>query len=377
METHRPLAGRVIVRGRVIRQSIGDAKTDSRSFPRPDAVTLSTTQGQILMNHQAFLNDESLQGQTNFFQVKYMLVGSSGARQSFSPRFIVYDSASASTGLAQPPSPGVVVEEEGEFRDIQQPLGSAKPPNDASPGDSRPTDTMPDSPIGSTGLTAGPSEGRVGGRGMPTGAIVGIAVGCSVIGLVVIGLLSWWFCLRRKRSPGPAMSELPGSEPHAVAGGHHRHHDALLAHKEVSTSAGMVETPDSPYLDERMHGHLGNGAAASTTLPSGISSHGMAPQQHSPYSPYADVAAPTAAASGSPHGSAAVPAASNMSGYQTDDSSHQRQPAAAAGSGTTAPLPISERYRHLAEEGMTPEQLAQLEAEERALDAAIAEAARR
>ena len=97
-----------------------------------------------------------------------------------------------------------------------------------------------------------------------------------------------------------------------------------------------------------------------------------------PYSPYADhQAVPASPSSGTGPGMAVT---TDSQGDLPLAPVHRRQHSGAGtgGAGTpTPPAPITTRYAHLVEEGMTEEEIRRLEEEERQLDAAIEEAGNR
>ncbi|TFB06181.1 hypothetical protein CCMA1212_001919 [Trichoderma ghanense] len=185
---------------------------------------------------------------------------------------------------------------------------------------SLPTSGPSDTGNGIGGGSSGASGGG-GGGGLSTGAIAGIAVACSIVGILLIAGLAWFLLRRRRRR-------------HFDAGYNATHQttSSFIAAKEARPS--VVESPViSPFSDNdnsRAIGHL----SGSSALP--------IPLQH---------AAGTSAA---------------------DPVSPQDERPSTATSGARA-----RNIAHLVEEGMTEADILRLEEEERHLDAEIERAARR
>ncbi|KAK1240782.1 hypothetical protein MKX07_006215 [Trichoderma sp. CBMAI-0711] len=170
------------------------------------------------------------------------------------------------------------------------------------------------------GGSIGSSRGG-GGGGLSTGAIAGIAVACSIIGIALIAGLAWFLLRRRRRRH--------------FDGGYNATHQAtssFIATKEARPS--VVESPViSPFSDNDNSRAIGP-VSGSSALP--------IPLQHAAGTSAADPVSPA------------------------DD-----RPSTAT-SGNRA-----RNIAHLVEEGMTEADILRLEEEERHLDAEIERAARR
>ncbi|KAK0730631.1 hypothetical protein B0H67DRAFT_562363 [Lasiosphaeris hirsuta] len=258
-----------------------------------------------------------------------------------------------------------------KFRDVDKP---AKPEIPGSNGQS-PTSTSTSVP------TAGANSGSSGSGGLSTGAIAGIAVGCALVGLALIGGLIWYFWRRRQQSKDPASLAFGPSRSRT---------DELMAEKEAN--AGVDVSPHSPYSDDgtglgggsydrhdtgSLH-HVANGitptaataaAAAAIASTNSNSSHyaasSIAPLQQArdaprSFTPYSDRG--SNGGPGSPSTRAGSLAHADRSGMESP------------GPGRSTPHGVAQQYAHLVEEGMTPEEIQRLEEEERQLDAAIEQA---
>lgn len=173
------------------------------------------------------------------------------------------------------------------------------------------------------GGSSGGSSGG-GGGGLSTGAIVGIAVSCSVVGILLIGGLAW-FLLRRRRGRH-------FDEGYNAAG---QTTNSFIATKEVQPS--VAESPVvSPFSDDgdiRAIGRHSGSAAMPLPLQTIVAGR-----------------------------SAAGPASAQ-------DDRADRPDTAASGN--------MRNISHLVEEGMTEADILRLEEEERHLDAEIERATRR
>jgi hypothetical protein len=209
--------------------------------------------------------------------------------------------------------------------------------------------------------------------GLAQGAIIGIAVGCGVVGLLLIlGLV--WFLLRRrqkKKAMHPADSTY----------GSGNRGEELMAEKEAAADVDV--TPHSPYTDEGASG----GAGPSGTYPDSSAAHGDAvvagavaapdlshlqdpPRSFTPYSDRPSAAGTPAAAAAA----AGSPSLGAPSLAQTDEA---RVSVPSPIPGRATPRGLTTPYAHLVEEGMTEDEIRRLEEEERQLDAAIEQAGRR
>lgn len=197
--------------------------------------------------------------------------------------------------------------------------------------------TTTPTPAAATSVEVATSNASSGGGGLSTGAIAGIAVGCSVAGLLIIAFLVWFFFFRRRSS----RERVRGTDFAADSGTH-----AMMPDKEV---VGMSQSsPHSAFADDggRLHDPQRRSAAPGDDAAS--------------FAPYSD-----RGRSASPAGAAFATTAHNNHS-QTDVANTSRPP---------SPL-FQTRYAHLIEEGMTEDEIRRLEEEERHLDAAIEDAGR-
>ncbi|KAI1075510.1 hypothetical protein F5B20DRAFT_377838 [Whalleya microplaca] len=203
-----------------------------------------------------------------------------------------------------------------------------------------------------TAATAAPvsSAAKPGNNGLSTGAIIGIAIGCAVAGVLIIALLVWFLCFRRRRGGGSGK------------GTHARPHNAGYA-SDSGTRAMMADKEAAAVTERSPHSTFN----AQDTQQDRAS--------HDQYAPYSD--APGAGAG------AAATAREGVAGVAVTTSDSQTNLAPGNGSGgqdgaARSPTPpITTRYAHLVEEGMTEAEIRRLEEEERHLDAAIEDAGRR
>lgn len=166
---------------------------------------------------------------------------------------------------------------------------------------------------------------------MSRGAVAGIAVGCSVAGLLIIAFIVWFFFFRKRsnrdRTRGADFAN--DSRTHAI-----------MADKEATVIS--ESSPHSAYPDDggRLRDPRGDNDS---------------------YAPYSDrgVSPPP------------PPGAAFTTNSQTDLASLGHTSTTRAGT-----PPYQSRYAHLIEEGMTEEEIRRLEEEERHLDAAIEDAGR-
>lgn len=213
--------------------------------------------------------------------------------------------------------------------------------------------TVPISPSGSPS-SSDSASGKSGGGGLTKGAIAGIAVGAAVAGILAAGALIWLLIFRRRRRQQASTGGTPGLGGPYGSNGNSRTQE-LMAEKEAS--AGVDVSPHSPYSDD------GNNAPAGT-------------------SPAVAAAAAGASMSGGGDGDVAdAPHPQSHDRSLTPYSDHQASSPAEDPHSTTAPVAgaqgRSTPYVHLVEDGMTEDDIRRLEAEERELDQAIEQAARR
>lgn len=171
------------------------------------------------------------------------------------------------------------------------------------------------------GGTAAPTieSGRSGGGGgLSVGAKAGIGAACGIVGLVLIGLAIFFFLRQRRRTAAAATSQPPPLD--TTSSLHGAPHD-FLQDKEA-----QAHVADSPHSDDAPGHSLRNSAVV-----------------------YADPVAPSSSSA-----------------------------AAAAGPAAEARRPeVPTAVAHLVEDGMTADEIRRLEEEERALDQAIEQAAKR
>ena len=248
-------------------------------------------------------------------------------------------------------------------------LLSQPPPELAEPatisGTSTPTNPSATQVFPSGFGSASQPEDSSPSGGLATGAVIGIAVACGIIGLVLIGALIWFLIRRRRQTTNVGG---PG-RPYGIE---RNRTEELMAEKEAS--AGADPSPHSPYSDE---GILVGGPAGTHHESAGIPAGAVAPvlaqqvprlqqphDQPRSYTPYSDRASGGAVGSPSTHAASIA---------HSEDTSRAGMGSPTAGrAGSLAP-----QYAHLVEEGMTEEEIRRLEDEERQLDAAIEQAGRR
>ncbi|KAI1761537.1 hypothetical protein GGR53DRAFT_22481 [Hypoxylon sp. FL1150] len=210
--------------------------------------------------------------------------------------------------------------------------------DDSSSSDDPTSSATAPTPAAETSAEVAASQSSSGGGGLSTGAIAGIAVGCVIAGLLIIGFLAW-FCFFRRRG---SRQRVRGTDFAADSGTH-----AMMPDKEAV--AMSQSSPHSAFADDggRLHDPQRRSAAPGGD---GASS-----------APYSDRARSTSP----PAGGAALPTAVHNHS-QTDVANTSRPPSP----------PFNSRYAHLIEEGMTEDEIRRLEEEERHLDAAIEDAGR-
>ncbi|KAK5628271.1 hypothetical protein RRF57_003986 [Xylaria bambusicola] len=221
------------------------------------------------------------------------------------------------------------------------------------------TPIQPSSTITPNAPTATPSATQTTGiispeasastqNGLSKGATIGIAVGVSIAGLIVAGVLAWLFWFRRRCNQKNSKTHHMMQSYSSDVGG-----QAMITDKEMPA---VLESnaPQSVY-DGRPSGDIyAPYSDRSTASPVPQPQH----QQHHRATSSNVTAAAAATVPVSPAGAS-----------ETDLSW-----------GRGAPTPtslIASRYAHLVEEGMTEEEIRRLEEEERQLDAAIENAGRR
>ncbi len=243
--------------------------------------------------------------------------------------------------------------------------GNDQSPNGISGGGGSST-TSGSAGGGSTQTAAAASSGG----GLSSGAVIGIAVACGVVGLLLVFALVWFLLRRRqqKRDLHPVDS--------SYASGNRT--DELMAEKEAGADVDVA--PHSPYSDEGMSAagpsgtyqddaaHGGAVAAGAVAVGTAAAHRALQQDQARSYTPYSDRPSPGGT------GAAGTPIARPESVAHTDEA---RVSVPSATPGRATPRALTTPYAHLVEEGMTEEEIRRLEDEERQLDAAIEQAGRR
>ncbi|KAK4201246.1 hypothetical protein QBC40DRAFT_278440 [Triangularia verruculosa] len=253
--------------------------------------------------------------------------------------------------------------EEAKTNSIYQSTDPYVPPGDAVGYD---TENMPGGLLiptsGADGSISTPTSelatpDSASRTGLELGAIIGIAVGCGLAGLLtVLGII--WFVVRRRQ-------QKQDLRPVGSFNSGNRGED-LMAEKEAHTGVDVDASPNSPYSDDG-HGNVayppGTTAATVALAATTVPSH---PDQSRSYTPYSD--RPGA-------GARATPSIRPDSIALNDEGARTNVPSPIPGRAT--PRGLTTPYAHLVEEGMTEEEIRRLEEEERQLDAAIEQAGRR
>lgn len=253
----------------------------------------------------------------------------------------------------------------------------------------------------SAGASASQAAASSSSSGLSTGAIAGIAVACGIVGLALISAAIWFLCCfnRRQRRNGTGHSAL--AQHHQQNGSYvsdgmarGMRSDKELPHVTDSPQSafapnrGLRDSMSSTAMGMGVGAGAGAGAAAGLMTPVGSGNDQQQQQQQqqqqpmnvhhqhqhssvvmsddgdeSTYTPYRD------------H----TPPPTNL--YAHHDASTSSQTSLPSSlpphGGARSPTPpISSRYAHLVEEGMTDEEIRRLEEEERALDVAIEDAGR-
>lgn len=196
----------------------------------------------------------------------------------------------------------------------------------ANGGFSTPTGSA-SNPSTASGVTNSPVAASPDPAPLNDGAIAGIAVGAVAL-LVIVGVLVWFFCFRRRKQH---------SQTHQAGYGQDAGTHAMMVDKEVP---GVSESsPHSAYGDDggRLHDR------STTAMDS----------SYAPYRDHTPAMTPAPVAHASPATTNAMP------------SSQTHLPQHATSAQTP---PATTQYAHLVEEGMTPDEIRRLEEEERALD---------
>ncbi|KAK4162077.1 hypothetical protein QBC43DRAFT_87154 [Cladorrhinum sp. PSN259] len=288
-------------------------------------VVSDTTKGSVTLDLQELKNTNYTWGFPLFFEATW----SGGSGRSYSRLFTVLHDFTQETrrlneSLYQSPEPYKKEKAPTDGLTPGAPAGNTQSPSSNPPL------------IGDQGAKDSSSGG------LPKGAVIGIAVGAGVLGLIAVIAFVWIVVRRQKRKQNLLHVDSYNSGNPV---------DDLIAEKEARAGVD-VTTPQSPYSDD------GNAAAATATPPAAAASPTQLQQQQDPnqtFTPYTD------------RSSAAV--------RPTDDGRASVVPSPIPGRET--PRDLATPYAHLVEEGMTEDDVRRLEEEERQLDAAIEQARRR
>lgn len=281
---------------------------------------------------------------------------------SFSPLFgVISDTTNQEQFISAIQSPGIARSSDSPVSgdlpgnvpesDSPKPAGSDNNPNN----DSDSNGSVENSPPQATNQAANPSP-----NSLSTGAIAGIAVAAAVVGLGLLGSLVFFLLRRRRRRQSG--DHVSNARPYH--GDQHTATADLMGEKEAAAS-GMGEGPHSPYSDDG-HGSVPHRAAAPVAAAAiGVAVTTGAATVHDESSP-----AP-----------APVPAdlqrSSSFTPYSDDGTSIPASRVDAdRASGARSETPGG-RYEHLMEQGMSAEERARVEEEERQLDAEIEQRTRR
>ncbi|KAI1276157.1 hypothetical protein F5Y07DRAFT_142431 [Xylaria sp. FL0933] len=222
-------------------------------------------------------------------------------------------------------------------------------------------------------------------NGLSKAAIIGVAVGASVGGLLLLGALAWLLCVRnrrrRSRHRGDATTHhMMPSYASDLDGAH-----AMISDKEMP--AMVRETSSSPqqsaydgrpsadlyapYSDRRRS--AASPAPASVPVPFDHHRQSLQHEQQHQHQ-YQHRRSVTGGSAGAGAGASET----DLNGWNGNGNASVDR--SVNGNGRGAPTPtslIASRYAHLVEEGMTEDEIRRLEEEERQLDAAIEHAGRR
>ncbi|ETS86689.1 hypothetical protein PFICI_00517 [Pestalotiopsis fici W106-1] len=240
----------------------------------------------------------------------------------------------------------------------------------------------------SSATTSAAAAASAGSSGLSTAATIGIAVACGVVGLALIGAGIWFLCCFRRRRNGTghsALAQQNGSYmSDGLVGGGMRS-DKELPHVTDSPQSTFAPTRG---LRDSMSSTVMVGAGTGLMNSGGGNDHHHHQQQlqqqqqaihhhqhaahggsvvmddDDTYAPYRDHTPPPAVYAS--HDGATAASTGSQTSLPASLQHHARSPTP----------PISSRYAHLVEEGMTDEEIRRLEEEERALDVAIEDAGR-
>ncbi|RYP53429.1 hypothetical protein DL768_001574 [Monosporascus sp. mg162] len=294
--------------------------------------------------------------------MKFDLRNDTHTGEGYSPPFVVIGTndesqrAAAISALSGVPSPV----EPGDVRPIATTTGSSTGSSPTLDPNLAPGSPSPGDDFSQTSPPEGDSSEQSPNR-LRGGAIAGIVVGICVGFLAIAGLLVW-FCLRRRQSGRPlarARAVGYGSDSGAIA---------MMPEKEA---AGLTESSSHPVYDHPS-APVAHHAAPVAHQAAPVAHHNDPTAAADSYAPYSDhVVAPGTAVT--------TPTPTSLN--EPSPVLHEQQQQGPGGETSAArqhqQQPVTSRYAHLVEEGMTEEEIRRLEEEERQLDAAIEEAGQR
>ncbi|KAI0485216.1 hypothetical protein GGR56DRAFT_669704 [Xylariaceae sp. FL0804] len=262
-----------------------------------------------------------------------------------------------------------------------------------TPSSSTATEASSSSSSSSGGIGSGSGSGSGAGgnnsnKKLSTGDIAGIAVGSAMAVLLVGAALAWCLCLRGRRR-GRSRSGLRRDGYTSDSGTKHammmsdKEEGAPALHANDDESApqsayggngggGGGDAPDSSVVALAGGGAGRRRSGMMAAAPAPNDDHDRDRDRHhgdvgGQYAPYSDRAP-------SPSGGQTDLARTTTSQGQQGQVQSQGQQSQGQGQGLPQQQPT--RYAHLVEEGMTADEIRQLEEEERQLDAAIEESGR-
>ncbi|KAK3995447.1 hypothetical protein QBC44DRAFT_378616 [Cladorrhinum sp. PSN332] len=311
------------IEGRADRGRMAGAKSDILAVSAS-----SSNSGQVSLNLQDL---HSISAYNWGMPLYFEAVWGSGLGRSYSRHFAVVregedDDTARAGGFA------TLIQSTDPYRPEIKPSDSEIKDSGSGTGTSSPNDQS---------LGSNPTVSDSNSGGLPKGAVIGIAVGAGIIGLIALFAFVWLVVRRQRRKQNLHHMDSYNSGSHA---------DDLIAEKEARAGVD-VRTPQSPYSDD------GILAAAAALPPAAVSSTHLQQQQdpNQTFTPYTD--------------------RSSTALRQADEGRTSVVPSPIPGRST--PRDLTTPYAHLVEEGMTEDDVRRLEEEERQLDAAIEQARRR
>jgi hypothetical protein len=224
---------------------------------------------------------------------------------------------------------------------------------------------MPSSSFTTTASTVTPTStstvaptSKSSSGGLSVGAKVGIAIGALAIAFILL-LLALFFLRRKHRSRRQTNLVEYKSAPEQAMLTRDMHTDSFQSRNNILAEKEEIASFTTPLHNQN---GSGNGGPVLAAVP-----------RRKPIDSNAPVSQPTSSSGANPNISRGLSTMSRVSEPNTARSvdAYQDHPTSHSGGngGTSVPF--------LREEGMTPEEVARLEEEERRIDAAIAEAERR